>query len=273
MGKAGGGTIASRLRKVWRLQIFQCHPFPCVNEKWKEPDFDHPILLISLRDPVDRFVSAFYWRILRLCHPELDKRGERPASVRGTTCQNDNNRDEFVDETEALFYRYNQNASWLAEDLCSTNKTKAQIARESLGFIWHAQYDIGDWLDFHWNGTKIFPLVVEPDTEDLEDQVDNAMHWFNNFTEMQTHDGFERRAAFARMKKQPKNKHTSRKAKQQLTPKAEQCLEQYYRKDYQLLKDLKDSACKTEGCRHAIQSILDRRHRAFENPSNAIETQ
>ena len=84
MGKAGGGTIAIRLRKLWKLQIHQCHPWPCIEKKWKQDNVTgkQPYMLLSLRDPVDRFVSAFYWRILKICHPEADKRIERPNTLK-----------------------------------------------------------------------------------------------------------------------------------------------------------------------------------------------
>ena len=266
MGKAGGGTIAGRIREDWKLRINQCHPFPCVNSKWKEQNHDqHPLLLFGVRDPIDRFVSAFYWRILRLCHPEMDKRppkSERPANLQKKPCLSDDDRD-VANETNVLFYRYNQNASLLAEDLCSTNETTARIARESLRTIWHAKDSIEDWLDFNWNASRIFVYVVEPNAEDLEEQVDNSMHWFFNVSQYQGDEAFARRAAFAQNRKQPEGKHSSHSAQKSLSLRGERCLEKFYSKDYQILKELSDTACKTPGCRNAISSILERRKGAF----------
>eukprot|EP00977_Amphora_coffeiformis_P002721 scaffold521_cov167-Amphora_coffeaeformis.AAC.12 len=266
MGKAGGGTIASRIRADWKLGIWQCHPFPCVKDKWKEPNSQHPLLLFGVRDPVDRFVSAFYWRILRVCHPEVDKRppkSEIPAALRKRKCQSDESRN-FVNESNVLFYRYNQNASLLAEDLCSTNTTTARIARESVGTIWHAKDSIEDWLDFNWNASRMYVYVVEPNAENLEAQVDHSMHWFFNLTQYQGDEAFARRASFARNRKKPANKHSAESAKKALSLKGERCLEKFYRKDYEILKQLADTACKTKSCQSAIHNILERRKGAFE---------
>ena len=266
MGKAGGGTVATRLRTVWNLHLPQCHPFPCIEKNWREADTTggKPYMLLSLRDPVDRFVSAFYWRIMRICHPEVEKRSKvEMQNMNQQLCLSDANRHQ-PNETHVLFYRYNSNASLLGEALCSINGTTARFAKESLASILHAQYGIRDWLDFYWNASLIFPLVVEPGAEDLEDQVDHSMYWLYNESQYQGAPGFTRRAAYAQSRKQPThNQHSASTAKQQLTPAAERCLEQFYRPDYQLLRDIMESACKTNGCRQAIQSILDRRKRAF----------
>lgn len=267
MGKAGGGTIAGRIRTDWKVQIRQCHPFPCIDSKWKESNNQrHPLLLFGVRDPIDRFVSAWYWRILRLCHPEVDKRppqNERPDSLRKKPCISDDGRN-FANESSILFYRYNQNASLLAEDLCSSNETIARIARESLATIWHAKDGITDWLDFNWNASRMFVYVVEANAEDLEQQVDNSMHWFFNVSKFQGDEAFARRMAFAQQRKQPEGKHSSHTIQQPLSSKGEKCLEQFYRQDYQILKKLSDTACKTTGCRNAISSILERRKGALE---------
>ena len=257
-----------RIRQAWKLQIHQCHPWPCVNKAWNDPDKNHPWIIISLRDPVDRFVSAFYWRILVHCHPEVDKRPPgRPPQMQ--KCQTDRF-PGLSNETIALFYRYNQSASMLAEDLCSGNETSARIARESLGTILHGQHNIDDWLDFKWEGNRIFPVVVERGAQDLEEQIDMSIHWLHNVTSFQPDDGFARRAAVAKTKSQTKNEHSSDTAKKSLSLEGEKCLERFYRRDYQILKELLDTACKTPGCRQAIGNILQRRQRAFEGPPVAI---
>lgn len=217
----------------------------------------------TTRDPVDRFVSAFYWRILKICHPEKDKRIERPKTMGKKECLSNLGIESLQNEIEVLFYRYDRNASLLAEDLCSTNETTARIARESLGTILHAKDSISDWLDFYWNGTKIFPVVLEPGAEQLEDQIDNSMLWLHNASGgYQSLEKFQRRAAWAAGRQKRAvgvEMHTASRAKKSLTQAAETCLIQFYQKDYQLLKELYDNACKTSGCRQAIQSILDRR--------------
>lgn len=170
-----------------------------------------------------------------------------------------------------LFYRYNQSASMLAEELCSANEATARLARESLGAILHAQHDIQDWLAFKWKGESIFPIVLEDGAQDLEEQIDESVHWIYNVTRFQSDVDFAHRAANVKMKKHHTNVHTGG-AKQTLSLEGEKCLERFYRRDYQLLQQLLDTACKTPGCRGAIKSILDRRQRAFEGPPVANTT-
>lgn len=270
-GKAGGGNIAMRMEKNWRLRIPQCHPRPCSQQaKWNNTadNGEHPFLFISLRDPVDRFVSAFYWRTLVLCHPEKSK---RRTLAKGETCKADReNASKYKDELETLFYRYHENATALAVDLCSTNQTKAEIARSSVDTIYHAKYRFIDWLNFDWNPDRVYPLVLEPGGDKMEDQVDASMRWFFQQANFQKRRGFQRRAAFAVHQPQPDKTHSSQKTKQPIAAQAEQCLEKYHRQDYEMLKVIRDTTCKTEGCRHAISSILDRRKGAFQGSPPAV---
>ena len=68
LGKAGGGTVRRRL-ELLRLRVHRFHPFP-----------RHPlkgtteVLFATVRDPVDRFVSAFNWRAAVLCGGPDDPR-------------------------------------------------------------------------------------------------------------------------------------------------------------------------------------------------------
>jgi hypothetical protein len=68
-GKGGGGSFLERAQSVWRLNLTECHPNPCNNllqtqTKGASSGGKTPTkkLIISIRDPIDRFVSAFYWR-------------------------------------------------------------------------------------------------------------------------------------------------------------------------------------------------------------------
>lgn len=261
MGKTGGGTIAQRLRGKWRVGMKQCHPWPCHPPNMQK---NHPHFLISLRDPVDRFVSAFYWRVLRICHPQVERRTQNTSSK----CLSDD--PEYVGrpETKILFYRYHQNASLLAQDLCSENSTKAQIANESIKEILHAQHSIRDWLDFPWDAKRVYPLIAEAGAQDLEEQLDETMHLLFNITQFVPADAFPPRAALAKARKHlaghEKNDHSSVSAKIPLTEAAERCLERYYHDDYKLLQEIQHSACRIQGCREAIRRILDRRERAFQ---------
>eukprot|EP00536_Pseudo-nitzschia_multiseries_P005718 jgi/Psemu1/303567/fgenesh1_kg.111_\ len=69
LGKAGGGVITERLRKL-RFNMLYRHAYHSDPGLWK----DTSIYLMALRDPIDRFVSNFYWSGLILCHgPAADE--------------------------------------------------------------------------------------------------------------------------------------------------------------------------------------------------------
>ena len=67
LGKAGGGTVKHTF-KLWNSTFPECHPSPCTKDTQ-----DSELVFITLRDPVDRFVSGFNWRKLLLCkkHNEI----------------------------------------------------------------------------------------------------------------------------------------------------------------------------------------------------------
>lgn len=124
VGKAGGGTVKARLRHYWHVRaIRHCHPRPCPSllpwrvedredgrwnasskaiegrsssnnngsssaEKWRRRQQTPPSspLLLNVRDPVDRFVSAFNWRTKPFCIPYGHER--REPLPRGVTYKN-----------------------------------------------------------------------------------------------------------------------------------------------------------------------------------------
>ena len=67
VGKGGGGTIKEDF-EVGRIGVPQSHPRPV--PEFVEGLKTGPIerLVINIRDPVDRFVSSFYWHLFR-CDP------------------------------------------------------------------------------------------------------------------------------------------------------------------------------------------------------------
>jgi hypothetical protein len=71
-GKTGGGAVGYMGEK-YRLNLRNVHP--TINEKSVQDLMNGPLtsLIFTVRDPVDRFVSMFNWRLLTLCHPG-DKR-------------------------------------------------------------------------------------------------------------------------------------------------------------------------------------------------------
>jgi len=256
-GKSGGGTFDLRVRRLWNIGIHQCHPEPCFVSSGDMTVF------ITIRDPIDRFVSAFNWRIVILCE-------------QGTAAFDDPDHICFKNdcvhcrENEILFNTYNRNVSKLAEALCSNNEEVKRQAEEDLVFIKHAKYSLVDWLQNEKNWEQLVPVVLEKPF-DLNKQIDEAVQYAQQQTHFEDLFTFhQRNEMVCRKDKQETNddkiketehfmEHSS--SEQHFPPLSnlgKKCLAQYYAKDYSLIQTLKEKSCKTEDCRQALQSILNR---------------
>ena len=250
LGKSGGGTFKERSVQCWRLLMKTCHPLPCM----KNFDLQSKII-ITIRDPIDRFVSAFYWRLLIVC----DRNDARQLS-RGATedterfCKRSSRGELYVLRT------YREDVSKLAEKLCSPLDMVRARAERSVQKIRHAQANVQQWLNFSWRPEDLFPVVTENGITSLEDETDAALYWLYDREKFEDEYEFQRRSHYAEKRRVAGDLvHTSSGSKKRLTPKAEQCLMQYFHKDYEILKEMMQTACKTEGCRQGLQSILKRR--------------
>lgn len=267
IGKAGGGNARERL-KQWNLNISVCHPKPCVYRATENPDSG---IIVPIRDPVDRYLSAFYWRLIVLCNPDGDERfgrgGGHAASRPERFCTNGNE-----DEKEGIFHVFRRDASLLAEGLCSSDATTRTLARRTLRSLQHAGKPIAQWLKFDWEQRNIFALVMEKGIARLDIQVDAAVEWLYERLSFESSTSFADRASFSKQQQiTGKEQHTSKAIKRQLSPAGEKCVAQYYRRDYELLGEHKERLCKTRDCLEGIQSILDRRSFLFEHTSNLAE--
>ena len=260
MGKAAGGTILERTRDVWKMKIKECHPKLCPLAT-QYPN--RTGLLLSVRDPIDRWVSAYYWRLHIICNPD----GSDPRKIDNGASHNPQRFCKKMQKkkTKHLFDgTFHHDANRVAEALCSLSDPKlAQLANLTMPQVHHAQIFIHDWLDFDWKSEHLFALVVgDRDSFDLEAQVDAAMQWLHNRTRFETPELFRKRIQHAQRRVVTgKYVHSafSPKGKRQLSLAAQKCLAEYYRKDYILLRDKKELLCKTEECLKGIQAILDRR--------------
>jgi hypothetical protein len=266
LGKAGGGTVKQRFKKIWHLDATQCHPDPCFSNSTKTSKTESssnltqtemPLVFVTLRDPVDRFVSAFYWRIFRLCEVSglsLAECVRPPATAKHQKL------------IKLMFDRYEQSASRLAEDLCTDNLKTATAARRAVEQIPHAQHSIHDWMAYTWQPERVYPLVMEPEARALEDQFDSAVVWLYETQPFESEADFSKRRAYVAEHTFPStNRHSSKDNKQALSPAAEACLEQYYQPDYELLRTVQATTCKSDDCRQAIQLILNRRSGAWKD--------
>ena len=62
-GKDGGGTVLGHEKKIWKIGIRQCHPHPCPKTFANQKNYTR---ILTLRDPIDTFVSAFYYRAAKI---------------------------------------------------------------------------------------------------------------------------------------------------------------------------------------------------------------
>ena len=261
-GRAGGTAVKERLENVWRLKFKSQHPYPYHPEENAD---GHPYMIFAIRDPVDRFVSAFQWSVEQVRNNQ--HRLLIPPNETNSTVDYDEN-DEL---RHILLDQYDQNVSMLAVDLCSTDNTTADMARYAVETIPHLKHSITDWVAFPWSGDHIFPVVIDAMVSGsgtpLEDQVDQAVEWL--FTKLQ----FESEEAFARRRRyaQQHNSRTTHPEKELTANQAgEMCLEQVFREDYDMLIVLQAAACKTEACEDNILSILVLRAHLFAGEQNPI---
>jgi len=151
VGKGGGGMLHSRFGK--NIQFI--HPFPQSSIKKQLQNGPLRTLIVNVRDPVDRFISAFNWRNAVLCHPN-DKRQKGKAEA---TAQPNKFCKERSDEEILLRETYQSNPSVLAEALCHDSPLRP-LAEKDYRKIGHSR-TLTEWLDF-----LIDPRLVEDITDD-----------------------------------------------------------------------------------------------------------
>jgi len=241
--------------------------------------------MIGLRDPVDRFLSSYYWRRKVACDPRggdarttPPKRGIRVASYPDLYC-----RDSFSDrEMDVLFFRYSSDDGKddndienLARALCSTNATVARRAHQSVQAIGHAQHTITEWLGQNWTAYSeaMYPLVLEQ-SFDFEKQVEDAFNWARQIgckVEKPAARDEGVNCTNSQVTKDSAGQdnngdddsslslHSASNVKRPLSETGERCIARYYADDYRILQEIREAACKSDTCKRAIQSILDRR--------------
>jgi hypothetical protein len=265
VGKDGGGSIRDRSARAWKLRIQQCHPAPC--KKYSTDQNEIPASLLTIRDPVDRFVSAFYYRALNIDFNETSPSCNHSDYSRKQKlqCQHRNM------ERSYMFDTYHRNVSRLAEMVCDeSTRDEAMRNASKIGYLLAHKLS-GDWLPKGWDRfeNRIFPAVLERGF-DFDLQIDDAFEWLHEVEPIEDDQVFRIRKRSSRgrvLKDNLKNAHSSTGAEAGGTQKnipmsdlGASCLQEYvYADDYQLLKKNCNQTCKTQTCRDAIQSILSRR--------------
>eukprot|EP00592_Proboscia_alata_P014959 CAMPEP_0194395888 /NCGR_PEP_ID=MMETSP0174-20130528/124672_1 /TAXON_ID=216777 /ORGANISM="Proboscia alata, Strain PI-D3" /LENGTH=419 /DNA_ID=CAMNT_0039191871 /DNA_START=32 /DNA_END=1291 /DNA_ORIENTATION=- len=136
IGKAGGRTIRTRLSTIWKIPFDICHPDPCPKSDFRVEHFrversrvEHPVEIICLRDPVDRFVSAFKWRESLLCRPTVNITKSSGEVIQMSESRTPNTRltygnrlkyckDNKPEEAFFVHAKYSSDPNILAEALC-----------------------------------------------------------------------------------------------------------------------------------------------------------
>jgi len=150
VGKAGGGTVWEGLKKNRIKPKTFCHvggPTKCLDKLQYGPA---TTLIINVRDPLDRFVSAFRWRWGLLCKPGDKREPNYPKSW-----QNPLDYCQKIPQKEALILtkKYQSNPNLLAEALCENSPTR-ETAMKDYSSIKHST-TLSHWLHFLTNATMI----------------------------------------------------------------------------------------------------------------------
>jgi len=192
VGKAGGGTFQTHQR-AHRLRLRPVHPSPSsrIVDRLVSLDASSPeLLVVNVRDPIDRFVSAFRWRLLRLCSPD----DERERGKRGGAAEADRRckiSEELEEEERMLRATYRSDPNVLAEALCDDGDdgTRREKARRDMTRMGHSA-TLREWLDFlvgdHVSGIPtvglrefwVVPLETPPGADDepqFERHVDRLL--------------------------------------------------------------------------------------------------
>jgi len=277
LGKAGGGT-AKHTFQLWGSKVPECHPTPCTKDTQ-----DSELVFVTIRDPIDRFVSGFNWRELLLCN----KYNETRRTVARGANKNPKEYCQVSDKERYILHeKYMSNVSQLAMALCQEDNYKAE---EDLSSIIHAKYTLSDWLPSsqHWqyeDKSKLLTMVVEPGYDFIE-QINNqfkysVMKQHGTSSLLRDEKRFKRNSQQEDENSDKINAHwkhssvangkgSSTEERKDLT--AECCLARYLHRDYEIIKEIVvTSSCdgdKSGNCQGALESINKRREKYLKFPS------
>lgn len=260
-GKTGGGTVTWQLQQ-WKIGMGgSCHPEPCPNDI---PNFRQT--MISVRDPVDTFESAFNWRAWVLCLAENETRV--PSSSDDAALEPWKFCDSGVDtpgEAAILHKKYAFNATHLAEAMCDEGRAGKE-ARQDLGHIRHAKWPLTDWLSNEsLQQTNLAAIVLEPGF-DFEDQIVSVTKWAikKNLGSDAANDMHDRRKS-VNEQTPDKKRHSSQQSSYHSSPLSKLgqcCMARHLATSYELISNLPTLGCKgsrANVCKAALTSIYTRR--------------
>ena len=246
LGKGGGGTVETKLKKA-RISYSLSHPVPAVRQiEDLQTKGGVNTALVAVREPVERFISAFKWDLMRHCD----------GVKNGWKCCRDPNAGEVLIDDESTFLlrascevsfsrgqtvreKYNSNPNMLALALCGEDKSSVEYleAHEDYSNIEHGM-TLTEWLDFLVEPKDIgadMNLVVLPMEEHFEQDIDAYI-----FHLLQTRYGAELATNMMKTiesKKEIERFHSTGSVPfTPLTPVGECCMTRYLEDDYSLIQ-------------------------------------
>ena len=271
-GKAGGGTV-NYMGNKYRLGLRSDHPV--LKDDSVKDLIEGPLttLIFTVRDPVDRFVSMFNWRLLTLCHPG-DKRKKTITNEDADTGHKLKQKsiwhqrvtkkkqvgghaehpEKFclstrVEQEKTLRVRYKGDPNVMAEALCE-NSPEYERAVRDLTDINHST-TIAQWLqllidptmvgDISKDGIQNFAAI--PVTSRFEDDLDalfTAMleeKYGSNILDAMP-DGVNKKYKNKKAAMSHSSVKHGKDKPRQLSKLAECCLARYYQKDYRVIQTM-----------------------------------
>lgn len=247
VGKAGGGTVERELL-LSRIGFTFSHPGPKANHIEQLQRGPLNTLILNVRDPVDRYVSAFRWGLNMLCGPKKahNKRCKSPAFVEGEW-------EEWI----LMGERYNGDPNVLAEALCEESPiyNEAMEDYSKMLFMGHKR-PLTSWLEILLEPSRegtfseegIQHLIAVP----MEKQIGNDVSLFNQHNQklalhlLQTRYGPEK--ANEILMQRPNDTDLAAKARMEhsagksdspaLSPLGKCCMARQLRGDYQLIQTM-----------------------------------
>ena len=238
VGKSGGGSVRQRLAEFnhasgGRLGHAICHPNPYACDQERR---DAVATVVTVREPVDRFVSAFVWRFEMLKRPDHNKteKHHREAAV--------------------VVGKYRGDANAFAEALCDDQLRERDGPRKELALVGHANYGLADWVpDARAPGLFALPQAPGFDFAALTDAALRAAAAAVNVTVAPA-------PAPAPADRAAAVRHTSgANATTALSPRGRACVARHYWRDYAVIEGLAARACRgdlADACRRALASML-----------------
>ena len=144
-GKAGGGTISRELKMNKISGLSMCHPKPSSTKVAALQTGESKTLIINVREPIDRFVSAFKWRLVVLCSPDDTRKAGRRGAAHAPTekCKTSKSMRE---EEKMMREVYNSDPNEMAEALC-VDSPRYEQAVQDYDMILHTM-PLSEWLSF-----------------------------------------------------------------------------------------------------------------------------